>query len=552
MTADEYLNDAALVDWWNERRPELRADLPLTPARRRAIRSAWRASQEPVPALIDVPDVRADPEFEPGELVPDDIHPTWTPERSGTVLVRMADVVPERVEWLWEARIPRGKVTALDGDPGLGKSQTMTSVCARVTTGAPMPDGSRGVPPADVVICSAEDGIADTIVPRLLAAGADLERVYTLTIADEAGERTIAIPDDLAHLEDAVVARSAALVVIDPLMAHLPSTVNSYRDQDVRRALAPLAALAERTGCAMVVIRHLNKMAGGNPLYRGGGSIGIIGAARSGLLAASDPDDETGTRRVLAVMKSNLAPIAPALSYTIESVTVESPAGPIATSRVAWGEVTEHTAAQLLAVPANADDRSALHDGEDVLTEILADGPMPARDVQAAARQAGISERTLDRAKAALHVVSKREGFGAGSRVLWRLPHTVPIECIERQPQTVAPYGDVGTLCAPEAVETDYPASAWDPDDEPGSAADHHDVRGDQDADPADPDPSWPCPECGRPTIATTPGDYVCEWHRLPAGHPHLCPSCGTARRLTAAGKLVCTNPEHGRQGSSP
>ena len=470
-------------------------------------------------------------------------------EPTRTVLVRMADVVPERVEWLWEARIPRGKVTVLDGDPGLGKSQTMISVCACVTTGAPMPDGSAGVPPADVVVCSAEDGTADTIVPRLLAAGADLARVYTLTIADESGERTIAIPDDLAHLEDAIVARSAALCIIDPLMAHLPATINSYRDQDVRRALAPLAALAERTGCAVVVIRHLNKMAGGNPLYRGGGSIGIIGAARSGLLAAVDPDDATETRRVLAVMKSNLAPIAPALAYTIESVTVESPAGLIATSRVTWGEVTEHTAAQLLAAPANDDDRSAIRDAEQVLLEILAGGPVPAREVQAAARQAGISERTLDRAKAARNVVSKREGFGAGSRVLWCLPdHTAPIGCIDRQSRTVAPYGDGGTLCAPEAIETDYPASAWSPEEGSAPGADHHDVAAGQDTEPADPDPSWPCPECGRPTIATTPGEYVCEWHRLPAGHPHLCPSCGTARRMTAAGKLVCTNPEHGRR----
>ena len=248
-----------------------------------------------------------------------------------------ADVAPERVRWLWRGRIPLGKVTVLDGDPGLGKSTLMADIAARVTTARLLPDDSRSAldNPASVLVLSAEDGAGDTIRPRLEAAGADLERVqiWHCNLDDDASEMLPSLPEDIGLLANLIQEHEVALVTIDPLMAYLSANTHSFRDQDVRRALAPLAKVGEATGAAIVLVRHLNKAPGGAAIYRGGGSIGIIGAARSGLLVAKHPDDET--RRVLASTKSNLGPPPPSLAYRLvgtengaAAIQADSPVGP--------------------------------------------------------------------------------------------------------------------------------------------------------------------------------------------------------------------------------
>ena len=202
-----------------------------------------------------------------------------------------SDVEPEKVCWFWQRRMPLGKLTVLDGDPGAGKSTICLDVAARASTGRAMPDGTPGVE-GGAVILSAEDGAADTIVPRLGLAGADLTRILLLqNLETNEGPRPVILPDDLDEVRVAIHRVGAVLVVVDPLMAMLTGAVDAHRDQDVRRALLPLANLAEETGVAIVVVRHLIKGMGSNPLYRGGGSIGIIGAARSGLLVMLDPED---------------------------------------------------------------------------------------------------------------------------------------------------------------------------------------------------------------------------------------------------------------------
>jgi hypothetical protein len=340
---------------------------------------------------------------------------SWHPSAG---LVRLADVVPEAVRWLWRQRVPRGKLTILDGDPGLGKSLITIDIAARVTRHAAMPDGTlpelEG--PGGVVLLSAEDGLADTIRPRLEAAGADISRVVALAFvqdtqpgseADPARVRRLPTLADLEALREAITAVDAKVVIIDPLMAYLPGTTNAHRDQDVRQILAQLAALAEETGVALIVVRHLNKAAGGNPLYRGGGSIGIIGAARSGLLVAKDPDDETEARRVLVPTKSNLSAPAPALAYHLEPGEGE-------VVRVVWDGPSEHTAAALLEASGPASERSALEEAAAVLDLVLADGPRPVKEVEAEAKAAGIKERTLDRAKKQLGVKAHKDGFSGG------------------------------------------------------------------------------------------------------------------------------------------
>lgn len=335
-------------------------------------------------------------------------------------LVRLSDVRPEQVRWLWPARIPLGKLTIIDGDPGLGKSTVTLDIAARVSKGQPMPDGTRGdlSGPAGVILLSAEDGLADTIVPRLQAAGADLSRIDALpSVPDRnGGERLPNIPGDLLELESDIARVGAQLVVIDPLMAYLGPDVNSFRDQDVRRALAPLAQMAERTGVAVVIVRHLNKMAGSNPLYRGGGSIGIIGAARSGLLVARDPDDPAGTGCVLASVKCNIAKLPPSLKFHVEQVAE-------GVGQIKWGGHSPRGAAALLAAPDSNRKATAFDRAADLLTDVLAGGPMPAERVLDLAKGRGVSEHTLERAKSRLGVRSQRVGtVGAGGHWEWKLP----------------------------------------------------------------------------------------------------------------------------------
>jgi hypothetical protein len=257
----------------------------------------------------------------------------------GEVGTLLSEVEPERVEWLWDGRIPLGKLTILDGDPGLGKSVITIDLAARVTTGRGFPngdvdalDGVGGLGGlGGVVILSAEDGLGDTIRPRFDAAGGDPHKIVAIsTVPDGDGnERNMSIPEDIATIEKAIRRVDAKLVIVDPLMAFLSGKANY--DQDVRKALTPLARMAERTGAAVLVVRHLNKNTGGKAIYRGGNSIGIIGTARSGLVVEEHPDNKD--LRVFAVSKSNLAKKAVSLTYSI--ATADN-----GTARIAWGAAT--------------------------------------------------------------------------------------------------------------------------------------------------------------------------------------------------------------------
>ena len=225
-----------------------------------------------------------------------------------TGAVPLTAVTADRVRWLWPGRIPLGKLTLLDGDPGLGKSALLLDLAARITRAHPLPDGSRPDfdGPAGVVILSAEDGLADTIRPRLQAAGADLDRVIALRgVWNGAHLRWVRLPRDTKEIALAVRDVRARLVVIDPLMAYLDPKVNAYREQSIRAVLGLLATTAERLDLALVIVRHLTKGADGNPLYRGGGSIGVIGAARSGLVVGADRDARAEAIAFLQTLLAN-------------------------------------------------------------------------------------------------------------------------------------------------------------------------------------------------------------------------------------------------------
>jgi hypothetical protein len=362
-------------------------------------------------------------------------------------LVRLADVTPTPVSWLWPGYLPLGKLAVLDGDPGLGKSSVTLDLAARVSTAQPLPDGAvSDLPgPGGVVLLSAEDGLADTIRPRLEAAGADVQRVVALTgvadVSPGSGEVDVRPPTiaDLDPIEEAIHRVAARLVIVDPFMAYLADQVRSFQDQSVRRALAPLAELAERRGVVVLVVRHLNKSGGDQALYRGGGSIGIVGAARAGLLIAADPDDPA--RRILASVKSNLAQPPPALAYRL----VEAPNRAV---RVEWLGTTTHTANQLLAMPAGVDAPGPQAEALAFLREVLADGPVAASEVQQQARAAGISPRTLNRAKQVAGVRAARVGgVGAGGSWSWSLAK-VATPALRLPSPGMATLGEVGPLSA--------------------------------------------------------------------------------------------------------
>jgi hypothetical protein len=301
----------------------------------------------------------------------------------------MCDVKEKPVTWLMPGWIPRGKTTVVDGDPDLGKSTVLLDLAATVSKGGVMPNGHQ-VEADNVILMSAEDDAEDTIRPRLRAAGANLELIGIL---DQIEERPIVLPWDVPTIKACVMERQAVLLIIDPLMAFLDADARS--DQEVRRALYPLKQMAEQTGCAVVMQRHLNKGGGSKAVYRGGGSIGIIAAARSGILIAQDPDSPE--HRIMAQTKRNLAAAQQSLRYHLEY------GEEFGACRVVWDGVSQYQADDLLAPPAG-EAKSLKEEAAALLQELLAKGAMPSADCYKAGAAAGFSKKVLWKAKEHLGV----------------------------------------------------------------------------------------------------------------------------------------------------
>lgn len=315
----------------------------------------------------------------------------------------LATIAPEKVSWIWPGYLPLGKIVTLDGMPDLGKSTISVDIASRVTTGLPMPDGSASEidGPADVVLFTAEDGLADTVRPRVDSAGGDPNRIHVVRAAiavtgeGKRFERWPSLATDIASLERLVDRTGARLVVVDVLMSYLGTDVNSYRDQDMRAVLSPLASMAERAGCTVVLLRHPTKSTNPDPVLSGGGSIGISGAARVGLIVGFDPDDsETPTltrRRLLAVAKCNIAPKATTLSYGIRCDE-----GDLA-AHIAWGTATKHRADEIVAAQVSTSGRDD-SDTDHIVRQLMGDLPMLATDAAEECKAAGIKPDTARRA----------------------------------------------------------------------------------------------------------------------------------------------------------
>jgi hypothetical protein len=341
--------------------------------------------------------------------------------------VRASAVKPRRVRWAWRGRIPFGKLSSVEGDPGDGKSLMTLDLAARWSSGRPMPDGYEHDGPYHVIMISAEDDEEDTIVPRLTVAGAVLDNV-TLITSGALPELPFTLGADLSMLELAIAATGARIVVLDPLSAFLASDVDSHNDLSVRRALWPLKALAQRTGVAMIVVRHLTKGGTGvKAIYRGNGSIAFIGAFRCGFAVARDPDEPDG--RLLASVKSNISRLADTLCFRVES----TPDGE--TPYIAWGGVSGLTAQQALDGPthrssngdgADAEDRVRQYE-RDFLLDALADGPKPWREIVALGKEDGFTEMSLRRARADAGLI-KLIGVDGNASVRWARPSTSDVQ----------------------------------------------------------------------------------------------------------------------------
>jgi len=340
---------------------------------------------------------------------------------ASAVTVCLADVEPEPVRWLWPQRVALGKLTVLVGDPGLGKSFITLDLAARVSRGMAWPDGAPGIEPGGVIILTAEDGLGDTVRPRLDAAGADVQRIVALQAVQVPGENGggsrqewVNLRADLDALAEAIQGvKDCRLVIIDPITAYL-GHADSYKNAEIRAILAPLARLAADHGVTIMAVSHLRK-SGGRAIYRTMGSLAFNAAARAVWGVAKAKDDPSGRRRLLLPIKNNLAADLKGMGYELGP-------GPDGGIVVRWEpdpvqedvDVVFNDFADGRPGPAPESQREA----EEFLLAELADGPRPANDLLVEAKEAGIAKRTLMRAKASLGVEAVKEGFGKGW--LWR------------------------------------------------------------------------------------------------------------------------------------
>ena len=325
---------------------------------------------------------------------------------TGAIIVRRASIVrARRIVWLWRNRIPRGRVGIVFGPPGQGKSTLLALMMSELTRA-----GER------VMIASAEDDPETTIVPRLLGAGGVLENVSIISTKASKGETNLLLPRDLDAL--AAGMHEHALLLIDPLNAHLSDEVNGNSDQSVRSmVLAPLAGWARQTDCAVLVVMHPNKTQGGDALSRISGSGGYGGAARYVLLLGAHPDDvgKTSARQVLVHVKASEGEILPALTFRRELAAFERDGEQLETPVLELVADDERISPEMVLAVTDPDEAGAFVDAVEWLQRELVDGPKPSKRLLTAARERGdFSERTLRKAKRTLGVRSEREPGGTG------------------------------------------------------------------------------------------------------------------------------------------
>ena len=321
-------------------------------------------------------------------------------------LINMEQVEVEKIDWLLYPFIPFGKVTIVQGDPGEGKITMVLQIIAKLTKGeAVLPSGSdepalegktMALEPVNVIYQTAEDGLGDTIKPRLLSAGADCSRVMVIDDNNQA----LTMMD--ARLEEAIIKTKARLVVLDPIQGFLGAAVDMHRANEIRPLMKRIAVLAEKYHCAIILIGHMNKNSNGKSSYRGLGSIDFQAAARSVLIVGRIKDEPE--IRVVCHVKSSLAPEGKSIAFRLDKDT-----------GFEWIGEYDISADDLL----SGDNRGQkIHAAKEFLKEILASGSVAQTKVAEEAESRRIKKKTLWNAKKELEIDSVK----IGNQWFWMLP----------------------------------------------------------------------------------------------------------------------------------
>ena len=321
-------------------------------------------------------------------------------------LINMEQVEVEKIDWLLYPFIPFGKVTIVQGDPGEGKTTMILQIIAKLTKGETvLPSGSEepaleeidmALEPVNVIYQTAEDGLGDTIKPRLLAAGADCSRVMVI----DDNERALTMMD--VRLEEAIIQTKARLVVLDPIQGFLGAEVDMHRANEIRPLMKRVAVLAEKYHCAIILIGHMNKNSNGKSSYRGLGSIDFQAAARSVLIVGRIKDEPE--IRVVCHVKSSLAPEGKSIAFRLDKDT-----------GFEWIGEYDISADDLL----SGDSRGQKsRKAKEFLLGILADGGMAQKKIEEEAEKQGIKKKTLRNAKLELEIDSVKRG----NQWFWMLP----------------------------------------------------------------------------------------------------------------------------------
>jgi putative DNA primase/helicase len=329
------------------------------------------------------------------------------------------DIEPANVRWVWRGWVPLGMLSLLLGLPGRGKSTLAEQLAADVTCGRL--DGTLSGKPSNVLVISYEDAIAETLVPRLLAAEADLARVEFVACKDVG--QVLDLTRHLPEIERRAAEREVKLLVVDPLVAGLPrQDVNTHREGDVRSVLAPLAAMASSQDLSVLSTMHFSKSAV-SALLGAGGSIGFVGAARSIVVFGVDPRDDqgaTGPKRVLAHAKCNVGRLQKSREVSLTEFVIDPFGKCITTSRVELGEQCDVSADDLVR-DTSEQKVSPRMAARKFLRELLADGPHRAKEVLELAEDDDISKNTLYRAKDDLGIDSFQRKTEDGKPEWWWL-----------------------------------------------------------------------------------------------------------------------------------
>lgn len=305
-------------------------------------------------------------------------------------IISMDTIPVEEIRWLWKPYIPFGKLTIVQGDPGEGKTTFALLIASMLTQGKAFDETGNmiQIEPSNVIYQTAENGLSDIIKPRLLKAGADCTRVKVI---DDTGNHLYM---DDERLELAIKETEAKLLILDPLQAYLGDKVDMNRANEVREITRKLGEIAENTGCAVILIGHLNKGSGAKAAYRGLGSMDFYAMARSVLLVSKVPNDSS--LRAVAHIKCNVAAEGSTMAFRVGE------------SGVAWIGEYDISTEELLAGFSNGDKHKT---AENFLRKILSNGnKVPASSVFAQARELGVSKRTIENVKQELGIKSIKDG----------------------------------------------------------------------------------------------------------------------------------------------